>query len=408
MVMMNKTMNVARYEYLHHVGNKRFWLSLIAVPLGFVLIFVVSVVLSFLSFDTRPVGIVDQGNLIQIEPDNSEKSTIFDFQILLNLYPDEGTARTAAAAGEIQGFAILPEDYTSRFHLTYWTDKQPGSDVQSAITNFISQNLLLAENTDSATFARITEGSKISLQSLDGSQTSDGTGWHRIIVPVVIGLLNFIVVMSSGGYLLKALVEEKENRTIEIMLTSVPSRDIMAGKIVGNLGVGLTQIAVWVLLLGIAGFIFRSRLGLLADINLPFSYLAISLALMVLSFLFTAALMATIGAAMTSTEESQGVIGLMVLPMMFPFYFFTVFLNNPNGILARILSFIPLSAPLALSLRMAFTSVSPLEIGLVFVVIITFTLLMFWLAGVVFKRGMLQYNKRLSFKEIFNKETRNA
>jgi len=203
-------------------------------------------------------------------------------------------------------------------------------------------------------------------------------------------------------------VEEKENRTIEIMLTSVPSREIMAGKIVGNLGVGLTQIAVWVLLLGIAGFFFRSNLGFLADINLSGPYLVISLALMVLSFLFTAALMATIGAAMTSTEESQGVIRLMVLPMMFPFYFFNVFLSNPNGILARVLSFIPLSAPLGLSLRMAFSSVSPLEIGLVFVVIITFTLLMFWLAGVVFKRGILQYSKRLSLKEIFTKESHNA
>lgn len=405
---MNKTMNVARYEYLHHVGNKRFWISLVSVPLGFVLILVVSMLLSFLSFDTRPVGIVDQGNLIQIEPDNSKESTFFNPQVYLYLYPDESTARAAADSGEIQGFAVLPEDYAARYQLTYWTNKQPDSSIQSMITSFISKNLMVAESIDSTVLRRINEGSAISLQSLDGSQTSDGTGWHRIVVPVVIGMLNFIVVMSSGGYLLKALVEEKENRTIEIMLTSVPSRDIMAGKIVGNLGVGLTQIAVWVLLLGIAGFIFRSRLGLLADINLPFSYLAISLALMVLSFLFTAALMATIGAAMTSTEESQGVIGLMVLPMMFPFYFFSAFLNNPNGILARVLSFIPLSAPLALSLRMAFTSVSPLEIGLVFVVIITFTLLMFWLAGVVFKRGMLQYSKRLSFKEIFNKETRNA
>ena len=405
---MNKTMNVARYEYLHHVGNKRFWISMVSVPLGFVLIIVLSMLLSFLAFDTRPVGIVDNGNLIQIEPDNSKPSTFFDPQIYLYVYPDESAARAAALAGEIQGFAVLPEDYTSHFQLTYWTNKQPDSDVQAEITNFISKNLMVAENIDSAVLTRINEGSHISLQSLDGSQTSDGTGWHRIIVPIVIGLLNFIVVMISGGYLLKALVEEKENRTIEIMLTSVPPREIMAGKIIGNLSVGLTQIIVWVLLLGIAGFIFRNRLGFLADINLSGSYVAISVALMVLSFLFTAALMATIGAAMTSTEESQGVIGLMVIPMMFPFYFFSVFLSNPNGILARVLSFIPLSAPLALSLRMAFSSVSPLEIGLIFVVIILLTLLMFWLSGVVFKRGMLQYSKRLSLKEIFNKETRNA
>ena len=405
---MNKTMNVARYEYLHHVGNKRFWLSLVSVLLGFGLILVISLLLSRFSFDTRPVGIVDNGNLIQIEPDNSKESTFFNPQIYLNVYPDESTARSAASTGEIQGFAVVPEDYASRYQLTYWTNKQPDSSVHSVITDFISANLMAAENINSAVLHRIREGSSISLQSLDGSQTSDGTGWHRIVVPAVIGILNFIVVMTSGGYLLKALVEEKENRTIEIMLTSVPSREIMAGKIVGNLGVGLTQIVVWVLLLGIAGFLFRSKLGFLADINLSGSYLVISLALMVLSFLFTAALMATIGAAMTSTEESQGVIGLMVLPMMFPFYFFNVFLSNPNGILARVLSFIPLSAPLALSLRMAISSVSPLEIGLVFVAIITFTLLMFWLAGVVFKRGMLQYSRRLRFKEIFKKETRNA
>ena len=339
---MNKTINVARYEYLHHVSNKRFWIILLSVPLGYVLIFGLSILLSSLTFDNRPVGIVDNGNLIQIEPDNSKPSTFFEPQIYLYVYPDESAARAAALADEIQGFAVLPEDYTSHFQLTYWTNKQPDSDVQAEITNFINKNLMVAENIDSAVLKRIDEGSNISLQSLDGSQTSDGTGWHRIIVPIVIGMLNFIVVMTSGGYLLKALVEEKENRTIEIMLTSVPPREIMTGKIIGNLSVGLTQIIVWVLLLGVAGFIFRNRLEFLADINLSGSYVAISVALMVLSFLFSAALMATVGAAMTSTEESQGVIGLMVIPMMFPFYFFSVFLSNPNGIIARVLSFIPL------------------------------------------------------------------
>ena len=405
---MNKTVNVARYEYLHHVGNKRFWISLISVPLGFTLIFILSALLSRFSFDTRPVGIVDQGNLIQLQPDNSAKSTFFDPQIYLYVYPDEASARAAVDSSEIQGFAVLPEDYASRYQLTYWTNKQPENGVQSLISGFISKNLMVAENIDTAVLKRITEGSSVVMQSLDGSQTSDGTGWHRIIVPIVVGMLNFIVVMSSGGYLLKALVEEKENRTIEIMLTSVPSREIMGGKIIGNLGVGLTQIAVWVLLLGVVGFFFRDKLGFLTDINLSGGYLLISVALMILSFIFSAALMATIGAAMTSSEESQGIIGLMVLPMMFPFYFLTVFLSYPNGILARVLSFFPLSAPLALSLRMAFSSVSTLEIGLVFVVIVFFTLLMFWLAGVVFKRGMLRYSKRLSLKEIFSKEVRNA
>jgi ABC-type Na+ efflux pump permease subunit len=90
---MNKTMNVARYEYLHHVGNKRFWLSLVSVPLGFGLIIVISLLLSRFSFDTRPVGIVDNGNVIQIEPDNSKESTFFNPQIYLYQYTEESEAR---------------------------------------------------------------------------------------------------------------------------------------------------------------------------------------------------------------------------------------------------------------------------------------------------------------------------
>lgn len=408
MAAMNKTLTVTRYEYLHHVSNKRFWILLVSVPLGMLLVILVSALLSFASLDTRPVGLVDQGSLIQLEPDNSTKSTLFNPQVYLFLYPTEESARQAASAGKIQGFAVLPEDYLSSYQVTYWTNKQPGGDIQNVITSFISKNLMTAENISPSVLRRITEGSHISLQSLDGSQTFDGTGWHRIIVPLVIGVLNFIVVMSSGGYLLQALVEEKENRTIEIMLTSVPGREIMAGKILGNLSVGLTQIVVWIVLLFIAGVVFRNKLGFLADISLSGVYLFISVALMVLSFIFTAALMATLGSALTSSQESQSIIGLMVLPMMLPFYFINIFMTHPNGALARVLSFIPLSAPLALSLRMAFSTVAPLEIVLVFVVVITLTLLMFLLAGAAFRRGMLRYNKRLSLKELFHKETNHA
>ena len=405
---MNKFTTVARYEYMHHVGSKRFWISLVSVPIGFGLIFLVAMLLSVAAFDTRPVGIVDRASIIHLEPDNSTKSTFFNPQIYLHTYADETSARAAAEAGDIQGFAVIPEDYLSTYQLIYWTNKQPESDTEAVITDFITKNLLASENTSSAVLNRLADGSHVNLQSLDGSQTSDGTGWHRIIVPIAIGVLNFIVVMSSGGYLLQALVEEKENRTIEIMLTSVSPRDIMAGKIIGNLSVGLTQIVVWILVLGVAGFIFRDKLEFLADINLSGSYLAISIALMVLSFFFTAALMAAIGSTTTSSQESQSVMGLIVLPMMLPFYFITTFLNNPNGILARVMSFIPLSSPLALSLRMVFSPVSTTEIVLIFVVSIIATVLMFWLAAVAFRRGMLQFSKRLSLKELVSKETNHA
>jgi len=403
---MSKTFEVAKYEYTHHVARPRFWIALLSVPVGIVLVTLFAVAVSLSSMSKLPVGYVDEAKLITIPFTAPEKPSLFEPVIPMIPFSSEEEARASAERGEIQAYFVIPEGYESTFQIKYSFNEPLTSTIRGQIRSLLSQNLLAGM--DIPNQARLEAGSLYTLVSLDGTRSTGENEISKILVPLVVGLLFVIVVISSGGYLLQAVVEEKENRTIEIMLTSVPPREIMAGKIIGNLSVGLTQIIVWVLLLGIAGFVFRNQLGFLADINLSGSYVAISVALMVLSFLFSAALMATIGAAMTSTEESQGVIGLMVIPMMFPFYFFSVFLSNPNGILARVLSFIPLSAPLALSLRMAFSSVSPLEIGLIFVVIILLTLLMFWLSGVVFKRGMLQYSKRLSLKEIFNKETRNA
>lgn len=405
---MNKTMSIARYEYLHHVSKKRFWIAVIGVPLGFVLLFGLSALLSRLSFDTRPVGIVDHASLIQVEPDNSKESTFFEPQIYLQVFTDESAARAAIETDKIQGFAVLPEDYLSHFQIVYWANKQPLSDVQSVITDFISKNLMVSENIDPVVVSRINEGSQINLQSLDGSQVYDGSNTDRIAVPILVGVLNFILVMTCGGYLLQALVEEKENRTLEILLTSVPSKEIMTGKIIGNLSIGFTEIGAWVLLLAIAGFIFRNKLEFLMGLDISFSYVAVSIALTIFSFIFSAALMVTIGAMMTSSAEAQGVSGMMVIPMMLPVYLFGTFMNNPNGIFPRILSFFPLSSPLAIALRMAVGTVSRTEILLAFVVIVLMTLLMVWFAASAIKRGMLHFTPRFLLRRKFTKETPNA
>lgn len=401
-------MSIARYEYLHHVSKKRFWIAVIGVPLGFVLLFGLSALLSRLSFDTRPVGIVDHASLIQVEPDNSKESTFFEPQIYLQVFTDESAARVAIETNKIQGFAVLPEDYLSRFQIVYWANKQPLSDVQSVITDFVSKNLMVSENIDPAVVSRINEGSQISLQSLDGSQVYDGSNTDRIAVPILVGVLNFILVMTCGGYLLQALVEEKENRTLEILLTSVPPKEIMTGKIIGNLSIGFTEIGAWILMLAIAGFIFRNKLEFLMGLDISFSYVAISVALTIFSFIFAAALMVTIGAMMTSASEAQGVSGMMVIPMMLPVYLFGTFMNNPNGIFPRVLSFFPLSSPLAIALRMAVGTVSRTEILLAFVVIVLMTLLMVWFAASAIKRGMLHFTPRLLLRRKFNKETPNA
>ena len=399
---MKKIIDVARYEYIHHVAKRRFWIALLGMPLGFLLIMALSVLFSYLSFDNEPVGYIDQANLITQPQEVPEKIGFTDIFIQLLPYSDEDSARTDTENGKLQGFVVIPVGYQSTYSVTYFSNKQPSSDVVRQINRLIRENMLLQEQIPH--LERIEAGSQISLQSLDGSQSSDGTGWHRIFVPILIGILYFILVMSCGGYLLQSLVEEKQNRTMEIMITSMSPNQLMIGKIVGNLGVGFTQILVWVVILAIGLLVFRDRLPFLGDLNLSPGYMAISLALLVLAFIVSAGLISIIGATMSTVEEGQSVNGLMVMPTMLPFYFFQTFLTNPNGIIPRILSYFPLSAPFSLSLRMAFTKIPVWEIISVFAILIISIALVFWLSGKAFRRGLLEYSKKLKLRDLFVKE----
>lgn len=399
---MKKIIDVAKYEYIHHVAKPRFWITLLGMPLGFLLIMALSVFFSFLSFDKEPVGYVDRANLIIQPQQKPEKFGFFDLFIELVPYDDEAVARVDTEQGVLQGYFVIPASYQSMYSITYYGNNQPSSDVTRPINDLLRENLLLQEHIPN--LARIEAGSHISLESLDGSQSSDGTGWHRLVVPIVIGMLYFILVMSCGGYLLQSLVEEKQNRTMEIMITSMNPNRLMVGKIIGNLGVGFTQILVWLVILGIGLLFFHNKLPFLSDLSLSPGYLAISLALLVLGFIVAAGLLATIGAAMSTMEEAQSINSLMVLPIILPFYFFQSFFSNPNGTLPRVLSYFPLSAPFSLSLRMAFTSIPTWEIIMVFAILVLSVGLVFWLSGKAFRRGLLEYNKKLKLRDLLVRE----
>jgi ABC-2 type transport system permease protein len=105
-------------------------------------------------------------------------------------------------------------------------------------------------------------------------------------------------------------------------------------------------------------------------------------------------------------EEGNSISSLVILTTMMPFYFASTYLSNPNGLIPRILSYIPFSAPLSLSLRMAFTTVPTWEIALIFAILLTSIVLVFWISGKAFKRGLLEFNKRLKLSDLFAKEVK--
>jgi len=399
---MNKMHEVAKYEYTRHVNNKAFWITLFAVPAGILLIMLLSVVITFASIDTDPVGYVDQAGLIKQPQETPSKTSLFEPFIPLIPYADETSARWAAEDGKIQGYFVIPQGYTDSYQLIYYFNKPLSSEIRTEVDTLIRTNLLAGETIPN--FERLTEGSHFTQASLDGTRIVGENEAAKIIIPMVISFLFVIAVMTSGGYLLQALVEEKENRTMEIVVTSVSPNELMAGKIIGNLSVGLTQLLAWTVVAAAVLIGFGDRIPFMQNLQVPWNELILSLLLMLPAFVFTSALMAIIGSTVTETQEASQVTGLITLPIFVPYYFLSFILQNPNGTFARILSFFPMSAPLAMSTRIAITNVPTWEIILVFVIMIFFCLLTIWLAGRAFRRGMLQYSKRVSLSQLFTKE----
>ncbi len=402
---MNKFWEIVRYEYTRHVFRKRFIFALLSLPLTLLAFVLVIFFMSYFTSDRAPIGYVDHSGMLANPIQLPESTDIFDPLLQMVPFKSEEAAENALQADEIQTYFILPEDYEVNYSVPLIYYEQPGGNARRQISQFVHQNLFAGEQIESE--ARITEGTNFTLQSPDGKQKFQEDEWYNILVPFFIGMIFIIVVMISGGYLLQAVIEEKENRTMEIIITSVSPMQLMAGKIIGNISVGLTQLVIWVAFGWLAFSIGGQYIPFIANLQISTQYIARCLLLMLPAFVTVAALMATIGAVMTESREAQQVSGLFTMSVTIPYWFAFPLMMNPRGSIAIFLSYFPLSAPVALSLRMAFTPIPFWEYALNLTFLIAFAVFTVWLAGRAFRIGLLQYGKRISLSQLFRKEVHN-
>ncbi len=402
---MRKVWQIIKQEYTRHVFNKRFLFSLLSLPVAVIVMVGVALLVGTFSVDTTPVGYVDQSGMLAnpIYPEQSD--TIFDPAVEIMTYEDEEQARSALNKGEIQAYYLLTENYTENLETKVYFNEAPDGSAQGAFYDFLRKNLVNSENLDPDLEARLFDGSQITLSSLDGSREMREDQWYVIFTPFIAGIMFVIVVMTSGGYLLQAVVEEKENRTMEIIITSVSPGQLMTGKIIGNISVGLTQLIIW-LLFGWIGLKVGARfLPILDEFTIAPDYAVVLLLVLLPSFVMVAAIMAAIGATMTEVREAQQVSGMFSLPMMIPYYLASSILINPNSTLAIVLSYFPLTAPITVLMRMAFTVIPVWQIAINLAILILFAGLAIWFAGKAFRMGMLQYGKKLSIKDVLRKNS---
>jgi ABC-2 type transport system permease protein len=395
---MTKFWRVAIQEYQRHVLRRRFLFALLSVPVMISIMVLMIIILVGMEMDNTPVGYVDQSGILEnplTPPSPGPPASPVPFISFEN----EAQARLALNAGELQAYYVLPADYLEQGQAKLVYIEEPRGSVYSQFNDFLSVNLLADYSPEVKT--RISEGSDVVVKSIDNRREASQRDWFNIMLPLFAGIIFITAVFTSAGYLMQAVVEEKENRTMEILMTSVSPDQFMAGKILGAVSSGLTQIFVWGLFILLGLLIGRNYLEWLENVRVEWDLVGLMLLLMLPAFVLVSALMAAIGSTVTEAREGQQVAGLITLPVWIPYLMIVPIMESPNSPLAIALSLFPLTAPLTIVLRSGFTIIPPWQIALSLVLLILSALGALWLAGRTFRLGMLRYGKRLRWREIF-------
>ena len=399
---MNKIWLIFKHEYTRHVLRKRFIITVFSMPLFIGVMMVASIASSMMSINRSPVGYVNQSDVLNGFTPDPPKKEFLQTEVEFIEFDSESKAEIALENKSIQAYFVLDTDNNETINAQLVYYKFPANSIQEQFSDQVKQYLIKSQ--PAAVVTRLTEGFHMTLLSADGSRKMGENDWINYVVLFGTGILFIVVLFTSSGYLMSALVEEKENRTMEILITSVSPDQLMAGKVLGNLSVGLTQMSVWVITLILGYLIGKSQFNWLQNLHISPGEILTLAAIMLPGFILVAALMAMLGTTVTEAREAQQMSGLITLPIVAPYWISTPIIMNSNGGLAVALSFFPLTAPVTMSIRTAMSVVPIWQVTLSSAILFLTAAGAIWLSARAYRLGMVRYGKKVSLRELIGKQ----
>lgn len=359
---MKKTWVVLRNEVVTTVTRRSFILVAIGMPLiGFLIFWGIAALRESAEERGEPTdptetqemeieGYVDLGGVIQEIPEDIPAGKLLRFS-------DEASAQAALKAGEITAYYVVPEDYLEEGELRY---VHPDANPISASGQLWVMRWVLLYNLvdgDIELAGRVFEPMDVQRATLAPSEPSgelqpDTDSAAKFVVPYATTLIFYIVILLASSLLLRSVNEEKKNRVIEILMSSITPRQMLTGKILGLGVVGLIQTAIWV---GTGYALLRLRgqsISLPAGMELPPSILLWGLAFFLLGYGVYASLMAGLGALVPNMREATQATFVIVSPLILVLFFINILIDDPHGSMVTVLSLFPLTSPVAMMMRL--------------------------------------------------------
>jgi ABC-2 type transport system permease protein len=386
---------VAKHAYRHTVVRRGFLIGTLAVPLGIAALIGLVILVQKLSENKLPLGYVDNAGALDVARHASLPDA--DERLEVRAYPDAETALAALNRKEIQAFFVFPPNYlqTLRTDL-YYLEKPPSDDVWGEFNDFVRFNLV-ATLPDEVQ-QRVLEGPNVTVQDIVSHREFSESAIINVILPFAASFFFFISTMSAAGYMLGVVANEKENRTMEIMVTSVTPGQLIGGKTAGLLAAALTQLLFYVIVVVVGLTVAAPYVEWLQQATVPWAYLGVMALFFLPAYALIAAVMVAIGGAVTELQQGQQVAGLLNLFFMLPLFLVGVLFANPGHPLLVVMTLFPTTALMTISLRWGLGTIPVWQLGASWVSVAATTIFMVWAAARIFRAGMLRYGQPLNLK----------
>ena len=414
---MKNIILIAKREFFTQVKKKSFIILTLLTPL-LIIVFGGVVSLMFQANETQmQISVIDKSGLFKDKLKSDEN--------IRYIFSSEETEKSLIKAlettEEMNGVMIIP--------------KKDIHELENSIEVLTNKNLSNeARKNIAGNISEIIKAEKINALGISTAQIEDlnkGVNLHVVnilekekkqdsfLVGVKSGLSMFLMycvftfIMMYGIRVMRSVLEEKNNRVVEILISSVKPFELMMGKILGVTGVALVQFGVWVVMIFASVMTLgSSNVGMVsgvAEVQMVLSALSqinyglilfVFVIYFLLGYLFYSAMYAAIGSAVDNETETQQFTLFAILPMMLGFYGSITIMNNPDGPMSFWLSMIPFTSPIAMLARIPF-DVPVWELVLSIVILLVSTLGMVFIASKIYRVGILMYGNKVTLKELW-------
>jgi len=401
-----KSLKVARWEFMNRLKSKWFLFSAIFLPLIIVGFAVLPTLLLQEETQAKTFALIDETGWIgnQLMKESTEEFTLESGRPQYQWIPLSGTkestfevADSLLADDTISGYIYIPENVLEERQAEYYSRKVSNfldlQKLQGKLSAIVEQRKMEQAGLDPVKIEELTRDVSLETFEVRGGEVSESNEFMAFVGPYFYIMMFFFAVFMSSQILMRSVMEERQNRVVEILVSSITPGGLMRGKITGLGLLGIVQIAIYMTLASIISTHYGVQL-----ITLP-SLLGF-IAYFVPGFLLFAGFYSAVGSLFTSEQEAQNISGFMSFIAVAPVIFLPFAMNNPNSTVIQVLSFIPPITPFFMILRMNIAVLPVWEYVVSFGILVLFTLGVIWAAGKVFSTAILMYGKRPTLPEL--------